>query len=379
MNHQVYVSIDTPKMSDPEKKGQVGLANLGNTCYLNAALQCLRNVPDLTVFFNKHSDNWIHQDEEKNSALCHAYKDLIGAMWSGTGPCYLKPGGFLKFFRQSLKDTMFEHMIAPMPHDAHEALMFLLDQLHEGMKRPLNINVMATEGEPAYGALMAWKEKIAPEYSPIVDYFFGLMEVSVTCQGCKHVSCRYEAFNMLTGDFPDSKDATLAECIDNTFQPESIDEYECDKCCIRPRCSDHAEDSNVSGCEACSSLPKPQRHPGSIQRRIWRLPQNLIVVAKRFRFQGGRMNKCQANLQAETLQKFEKWFAPASPESSHHADYALQSIVDHHGSGHGGHYTAQVKNPLTGLWNMYDDESVRQIDGKPFIGSMSYILFYRKV
>jgi ubiquitin C-terminal hydrolase len=360
------MASDIPESQDNPKKGQIGLANLGNTCYLNAALQCLRHVPDLTVFFHKHSDTWIHEGDDANAVLCRAYKELVNNLWSGTAPGYLRPGGFIHYFRQALKGTMFEHMIIPQQHDSHEALMFLLDQLHEGMKRPLNINVMAAEDSPVYAALTAWKEQVAPQYSPIVDYFFGLMEVSVTCKGCGNISCRYEPFNMLNVDFPNSKDASLVECVDCAFEGESIDEYQCDKC------SPDAPKGDTS--------PKPKRHPGVIQRRIWRLPQNLIIVVKRFRFDKG-MTKCHANFSAEATQKFEKWFAASSPESSHHADYTLQSIVDHHGNANGGHYTAQVKSPMTGLWNMYDDESVGQMrDGsQPHFGPMTYILFYRKV
>jgi ubiquitin carboxyl-terminal hydrolase 20/33 len=81
------------------------------------------------------------------------------------------------------------------------------------------------------------------------------------------------------------------------------------------------------------------------------------------------------------VQKFSKWFAEKSPEASKRADYALQSVVDHHGSANGGHYVAQVKSPITGKWNVYDDENVTTIkDGSQvYLGQPSYILFYRKV
>jgi ubiquitin C-terminal hydrolase len=117
-----------------------------------------------------------------------------------------------------------------------------------------------------------------------------------------------------------------------------------------------------------------------VKRRIWRLPQNLIVILKRFEHDGTNPVKRHNDFEADPVQKFSKWFSEKSPETSKTADYALQSVVDHHGSANGGHYVAQVKSPITGKWNVYDDENVSTMkDGSQvYLGRPSYILFYRK-
>lgn len=347
------MATENPTVRD-DKKGMVGLGNLGNTCYLNSVLQCLRHIPDLTCFFNKHAEEWIHKDGKRDADLCVAYKDLVGTMWQASHPGWIKPAGFYHFFRKALEGTAVDHMMTPQPHDSHEALVFILDQFHEGMRKKLEMNVTAPKESVVYGALTAWKEQVASQYSPIVDYFFGLMQVAVSCSaaGCGYKSVRYEPFNMLKASFPEHKAASLVECLNYEFQDEKIDEYHCDGC-------------------------KSKKEPATIRRRIWRLPNNLIVVAKRFNPNG---TKCHAKLDTALDQTFGAWFSEASPERSRTANYSLQSIVDHHGSGNGGHYTAQVRSPVTGKWNLYDDENVTQImDGsKPILGQTSYILVFRR-
>ena len=341
------------QISENPRKGEIGLGNIGNTCYLNAIIQCLRHIPDLTIFFNRHSEGWIHKDGKTNASLCIAYKELIETLWHTSPPGYVRPGGFYHYFRKALEGTAVDHMMTPQPHDSHEALVFILDQLHEGMSKPLQLNVTAPPDSPVYGALKAWQEQVAPHYSPIIDYFFGLMEVNVTCSNCKISNRRYEPFNVLKAGFPEHRAASLVDCLNYEFTPEPIDEYSCDRC-------------------------SPVRYPASISRRIWRLPNNLIVVPKRFNPNG---TKCHAHLDAESTQTFTPWFSDASPEKSKTATYALQSVIDHHGSVNGGHYTAQIRSPITGIWNNFDDESVTQImdGGKPILGRTSYVLFYRRV
>ncbi|KAK5174694.1 uncharacterized protein LTR77_001776 [Saxophila tyrrhenica] len=195
---------------DGRTKGTVGLGNLGNTCYMNSALQCIRSVEELAVYF---LSNAYKKDINASNPLGHGgtmakvYANLLGQMYGDNTSGSVAP----KAFKGALGN------VAPMfsgygQQDSQEFLSFLVDALHEDLnrvlKKPYNENPDSTDetvkdpqkiielGETYRSNHHARNDSVA------MDLFSGFYKNTMECPKCDKISITFDPFSLLTVQLP---------------------------------------------------------------------------------------------------------------------------------------------------------------------------------
>ena len=345
----------------------VGLTNMGNTCFLNSALQAFLRCADMAAIFL--AEEVPIREESNKKAMVVAFRTLMRDYWAVRAPPLsspsrpsLMPGGFLQSMYTVLHETGDDWHRRGQQSDAAEAIQHILEYLHDGMYSPVE---MVIGGDPVTTpaeisqrkALESWIAFHKKEYSPIVETFNGLMQTIVTCSTCGTESERFEPNLMLKPPIPGARAAggpppTLIECMEDGFAPEEIPDYHCLRC---------------------------EKKGMAIKReRIARLPPVQLVAIKRFINlgpQGTIQRKVRGripwNLDAFD---FSPWCAfSRNPFTAHKESkvYRTEAIIEHHGSMGGGHYL--MYNRTSEGWVQCDDSSVMAVPAESVITEDSYI------
>ncbi|CAL8129565.1 unnamed protein product [Orchesella dallaii] len=185
------------------EKGVTGLNNLGNTCFMNAALQCVSNTKPLTLYFMKKM--YMHEINRTNPLgmkghIAKQYGDLVIQMWKGQCKTIAPFNLRLTIGKYSPRFSGFQQ------NDSQELLAFLLDGLHEDLNRVAEkpyVELKDSNNRPdIVCAQEAWENHLLRNKSIIVDLFHGQLKSAVRCRACNTESVRFDPFNYLTLPLP---------------------------------------------------------------------------------------------------------------------------------------------------------------------------------
>ena len=197
-------------INSESSKGKVGLCNMGNTCYMNSALQCLSNTEDLTKYFLLH---YFKSEINNGSSLSSkgiiskSYYNLINSLWNDNNKQFL-PKEFRITFCKKTKLFMTGEQ-----QDSQEFLLALLDNLHEDLNRITNKKYMELQeqqkGESDLDASNRWwNYHKSRDNSIIVDLFHGQFKSTIRCCLCDNSSTSYDTFMSLGLPIPTRKTRT---------------------------------------------------------------------------------------------------------------------------------------------------------------------------
>lgn len=193
--------------------GKCGLNNLGNTCYMNSALQCLVHLPELNNYFLYD----LHL-RELNRANPLGYKGDIAVAFSGLlhklfGPAARGPVNPRDFKYTAGRHSSVFH--GYQQQDSQEFVLWLLDALHEDLNRiqnkpycekpELKDEDVGNSDAIRRLAELCWEQYKRRNDSVIVDLFTGMYQLTLVCPDCEKTSMTFDPFNDITLPLPVNK------------------------------------------------------------------------------------------------------------------------------------------------------------------------------
>ena len=335
-----------------KNKGLTGLANLGNTCYLNSCIQIFSHTYELNELFKKISQQR-NVNNVLDSILLIEWNKLYTLMWKEN--CTIAPYGFLKAI-QNVSNKKGHYLFSGFDqNDMPEFLFFLVDCFHNGLEREVDIKISGVpQNNSDKIAKLCYKmiqNMYSKSYSELLDLFYGI-QVSQICNLKNEIkSLTPEPFSVLSLSIPN-----------NVINPSIID-------CFDLYCKGEL----LEGENSWFNEETKEKEEVVKNYCFWSLPDILIIDLKRFTNTNKKIHTIvDVPLNNLDLSKYIIGY------NKRNCLYDLYAICNHSGSALGGHYFAYIKT-ASNKWMVFNDTIVKEVPENKLITEKSYCFFFRKI
>ena len=352
-----------------EEEPQIGLANIGATCYMNATLQCLSHTLNLSNYFlNKKNESLI-----KSKQLAKGYLEVIKQLWlkPNNGKKYYKPYDFKKLI--SDMNPLFQGIAA---NDSKDLVNFIIQQLHEELNKAnlnqVKNNVETNQYDEKQMFLSFFEEFKNNQKSVISDNFYFFIETKTECLNCKQINqmrgnnnpiylYNFQIMHFLIFPLEEVRKYKIMQFQQNFNEVNLID------CFVHYQKIEIMQGENQMWCRGCR-----QNAPSQYMTLLYSAPKYLILILNR-----GKGNVFNVKLNFTEILDIGAF---VTMKQSNNLIYHLYAIVTHLGpSSMAGHFIAFCKSPIDNLWYKYNDAIVECVGN--FYNNIHnfgtpYILFY---
>nr|XP_033818654.1 ubiquitin carboxyl-terminal hydrolase 42 [Geotrypetes seraphini]XP_033818655.1 ubiquitin carboxyl-terminal hydrolase 42 [Geotrypetes seraphini]XP_033818656.1 ubiquitin carboxyl-terminal hydrolase 42 [Geotrypetes seraphini]XP_033818657.1 ubiquitin carboxyl-terminal hydrolase 42 [Geotrypetes seraphini]XP_033818658.1 ubiquitin carboxyl-terminal hydrolase 42 [Geotrypetes seraphini]XP_033818659.1 ubiquitin carboxyl-terminal hydrolase 42 [Geotrypetes seraphini]XP_033818660.1 ubiquitin carboxyl-t len=298
-----------------------GLQNLGNTCFVNSALQCLTYTPPLANYMLSHEHSKTCH-EQGFCMMCTMQAHVTQAL-SNSGNI-IKPMAIINDLRRIAKHFRFGNQ-----EDAHEFLRYTIDAMQKACLNGSNKLDRHTQATTL-----------------IYQIFGGYLRSRVKCLNCKGVSDTFDPYLDIPVEIKTAQSVNKA--LEQFVKPEQLD------------------GENAYKCSKCKKMV-----PASKRFTIHRSSNVLTLSLKRFaNFSGGKITKEVKYPEYLDIRPY------MSQPNGEPIIYVLYAVLVHTGfSCHAGHYYCYIK-ASNGQWYQMNDSIVSNSDIRSVLNQQAYVLFY---
>jgi len=354
-----------------------GLVNLGNTCFLNATLQCLVYMPsfcqsiiDLPPSCYESKNGGTQRHGQRITMMLRSFLRVAHGIIQREKKEPPKTKAFApkNIFKAITSCKINGHRFrAGRQEDAHELLVHLLDAMHEGELFAAGINPNAS----------GWRDKLPiprlDETTFVHRIFGGYFRSQLKCNKCGYKSNTYDPFLDLALEISKKHIDSLISAFKEFTRREKLDI------------------DNQWKCSGCKKNVCPTKHLS-----VFRPPLTLCIHLKRFGFgrdgfhgsnhffhRSSKGLNMMGNRGSKISKRIEFPAQLSLPLSDGRVcDYTLTGIIVHvGGTATSGHYTSYVKQPgaSSKLWYHMDDSFVTEVSEKTVLKQRdAYVLFYTR-